>query len=705
MSPTPRSPLRLHPLALATAIACSAPLSHAQTAAAARPALLDTVVVTPDAGQSYASSRVQVGAFRDQDALDVPLTNNVVPREVLDAQGARTLFEALRNTAGVTRAQLSGNTYDNIAIRGVLVDNRSNYRLNGSLPLVNLIDIPLENKERVEVLKGASSLYYGFVPPSGVVNLVTKRATKAPVTTVAVSANHHGGADAHLDVGRRFGPDGSMGLRVNAVAGHDNPGIDHVSGQRSLIALAGDWRPTPGLNLRLDVEHYQRNISEQAAIRLPAAVNGVITLPPVPPNTRNLAGSWQRYDAQATNWLLRGDVALGDDWVLTLEAGRAEAERDRRFSQFQNFDIATGDGTLNIFFQDGQTFVTDNQRAELTGLVETAGLSHELTVGVMHNRREQDTRQAPTANVPQNLYNPVDIAPIPHPGGNASNPSHVTDSGVYVLDRLRLGERWQVLAGLRHSRFESVNPNTQRYEAEKTTPNVSAIYQPMPNLSLYTSWLRGLEATGTASANHANSGEVLPPAVNTQIELGAKARPAPGLLLQAALFQLKRPSTTTDAANNFVIGGLVRSRGLEFAASGELTRNLSLIASGLLLDATIERATTAAEEGKTPENTPKRTFSLAGEYRLGAWLPGLSVNAGVFHVGPRPANNLNQAELPAYATLSAGARWRTQLAGHATTWQVNVDNLTDRDYWNTGGNGLLGVGAPRTVRLAAQIEL
>lgn len=70
--------------------------------------------------------------------LDTPLTVNVVPRAVLDAQAAEGLYDALRNTAGVTRSQLSGGTYDNIAIRGVLVENRGNYRLNGSLPVINL---------------------------------------------------------------------------------------------------------------------------------------------------------------------------------------------------------------------------------------------------------------------------------------------------------------------------------------------------------------------------------------------------------------------------------------------------------------------------------------------------------------------------------------------------------------------------------------
>src|SRR5688572_17598267 len=101
-----------------TPLALGALAAFAQAETAPPTATLDEVTIS---GRSFASQLVQVGAFRDQDPLDVPLTNNVVNREVIDAQGVRTLFGALRNTAGVTRSQLSGSTYDNISIRGILV--------------------------------------------------------------------------------------------------------------------------------------------------------------------------------------------------------------------------------------------------------------------------------------------------------------------------------------------------------------------------------------------------------------------------------------------------------------------------------------------------------------------------------------------------------------------------------------------------------
>jgi len=123
----------------------------------------------------YVPATVETGPYRGLDALDVPATVNVVTREVMDQQGDTGLYDALRNVAGVTRQQLNGLAYDQLAIRGIALDNRSSYYLNGVLPIDNNIWMPMEDHERVEVLKGASAMYYGFTVPAGIVNMVTRR--------------------------------------------------------------------------------------------------------------------------------------------------------------------------------------------------------------------------------------------------------------------------------------------------------------------------------------------------------------------------------------------------------------------------------------------------------------------------------------------------------------------------------------------------
>jgi iron complex outermembrane receptor protein len=696
--------LRLTGIAHALILVFPLPHAFAQTAEAAKPVQeLPAVTVVGERAGSFKSNSVQVGTFRDMNPLDIPQTSNVVTREVLDAQATNNLFGALRNTAGVTRSQLNGSTYDNIAIRGILVENRGNYRLNGSLPIINLIDIPLENKERVEVLKGASSLYYGFVPPSGIVNLVTKRAGKDPITDFAVTANQFGGASVHADIGRRFGEQQQFGARVNLVAGREDIGVHNYSGDRQLAAAALDFRATRDLSFKLDLEHYRKDVSEQAAIRLPTAVGGRIVLPGIPDPKLNLASEWHKYDAEATNILFRTDYRLSDNWSALLEAGRARTERDRHFSEFRDYNLTTGNGTLRTFFGRDQSFTNENYRAELLGILPGRLVTHELTIGYTANERSSESgTSAPTIDRPQNLYNPTPIAQLSPAFTNPSRPSTIKDNGWYLSDRMSIGEKWQAMLGVRSSRYQS-KTTTSLYEADEINPSASLMYKPTSKLSVYASYIEGAEESGQAPLNRANAGDWLPAAVAKQKELGVKAEVAQGVLLQAAYFDIKRPSTTVDAANRFVLNGLAQYKGLELAASGEVNKQLSVIASAQFLDARQLNQANAATYKKTPENTPERTGSLFAEYRLQS-VPGLALNGGLFFVGERPVNNENQAYIGGYTTLSLGARYSTRIGGKRTTFQAVLDNATDKQYWSAGGNGYLGVGAPRTLKVLAKMS-
>lgn len=663
---------------------------------------LETVTVTAEHEGSFKSNSVQVGTFRDMNPLSVPQTSNVVTREVMDAQAAKTLMEVLRNTAGVTHAQINGSTYDNVAVRGILVENRGNYRLNGSLPIINLIHTPIENKERVEVLKGASSLYYGFVPPSGIINFVTKRAGKDPVTSLSLSANDHGAAMAHVDVGRRFGEHDQFGARVNLVHGTEDIGVDNYSGDRSLASAALDFRATRDLSFKLDVEHYRKDVSEQAAILfLPAQ-----GIPSVPDNRLNLAGEWQKYDAKATNVLFRTDYLLNDTWAVLFEAGKARTERDRVFSKFWKYDLSTGEGQLNLSFNKGQEWQNENYRTELNGFIDGGWISHQLAFGYTTNTRDNTSPSLSNVDVSQNLYNPREIVPRTAPGPLSITESTITDRGWYVSDNVSFGEQWQLMIGARGSDYETRTTKngapTNDYEAKKVSPAAALTYKPVPSVSIYGSYIEGLEAGGQAKPGLDNAGEWLPPSVAKQKEMGVKAEVAKGVLVQAAYFDIERPSATvTD--NRYVMNGMAQYKGIELAASGELTKQLSVIGSALFLDATQLNSSNPDTFGKTPENTPRRTASLFAEYRLKS-VAGLAVSGGLFHVGERAVNNKNEAFVDGYTTLSLGTRYATRIAGNKTVLQAVIDNVTDKDYWSAAGSNYLGLGSPRTLKLTATMQ-
>ena len=659
---------------------------------------VDEIVVTADR-RGFGAELVQVGTFRGARLIDVPLTVNVVPAELLRAQAATGIFEALRNTAGVSRSQLNGATYDNVAIRGILVENRTSYRLNGSLPVINLVDLPLENKERVEVLKGVGALYYGFAPPSGIVNLVTKRPT-VDLSTLSAFVTSRGGFNVHADVSRRFG---TAGIRINAAAGLVETGIRRFDGSRRLLSAAADWAPTDRLSLRLDAEHVAKDVTEPSAIQLLPAVGGAITVPDIPNPRVNLGDERLRYDARATNLLARADYRFSDALAVTVEGGQAVTERDRDFSQLEAYNLATGEGRLRVFQTRGQRYRNRNARAEAAAGFSTGPVRHALIVGATGNWRFQNGRSNRVTLLAQNLYAPREFSlPALDAAALTTSPLNIRDLGAYVVNRATVGPV-QLLAGVRYSDYRSRARSAAgvetRFDLDRWTPSVGLLVKPARDLTLYATYLEGLEEGGTAPANAANANEVLRPAISKQHEAGIKGEVGRGLVFQLAAFQVSRPSAFTDPSDNrFKLAGRARYRGIEASATGEITPELSLYASGQYLDAETRRAVNPLLEGRRPENTPEYTGSLFAEYRPG-FAPGFAIGGGGFYVGDRAVNNFNQAFVDGFTTFSASLRYA---AANGPEFQLNADNLTGERYYSAAGNGLLGVGLPRQVKLTAR---
>lgn len=722
---------------------------------------LSTVVVSGPRATGFTSNVVGVGAFRDQAPVDVPLTNSVVTREVLDAQGAKSVMDALRNTAGVTRSQTSAASYDNLAIRGVVMENRSSYRLDGSLPLVSLVAIPLEDKERVEVLKGASSMYYGMVPPAGIVNFEMKRAGPRPVTAFGVMVNEYGGHDVTADVGRRFGDGDRFGLRVNLVDGKDQPGLHNYHGRRDLKAFAFDFRVLDNLTFKADYEMYSKNATEQAAVNL---IGTATVLPRAPDNRSNLGPDSAILAAKASNKLAKIEWGVTENWNLTAEYGEAFGQRNRAFPSFtfasggsatQPTSYVTGAGTVSGNFLANQTYQNKNARLDLSGRIETGPVAHEVTIGYTRNTRAQDSNNTRPAGLPasaitygplaQNLFSPIALGQVAATGSTLPATSVIVDKGFYAVDRIIVSQQLHVMVGMRHTSYFSANLSPTYgnvYSTSENSPNVSVIFKPTPDSSIYASRLKGLEAGQGVPSNFLNTGTLLPAADTTQTEVGYKHQLA-GLLLQGALFNIDRAQTTSQVSNlcgtqaqitaaapgvvgvavpnpngsgtllcalNSTQDGRARYRGLELAASGEINRHIGIVASALLMNPKITRDSTPGStntQGHLPGNTAKQTFSLFGEYRFDT-VPGWSVNAGAYYTGRRAAANSNNVFLPSFTLFSLGTRYKTKLASTTTTFQLNVDNLANRNYWSsadaTSANPIIASGLPRMIRAAATVE-
>ncbi|CAD7734974.1 Ferric-anguibactin receptor FatA [Xanthomonas hydrangeae] len=672
---------------------------------------LDTVKVVGLRQNGFTVPDSQTGPYRDLDMLDVPANINVVSRDLLDAQGATGLYDALRNVAGVVRQQQSGVAYDQISIRGINLDNRSSYLFNGVLPFDNNVPIPMENKERVEVLKGAAALYYGFVTPGGVVNLVTKRATVAPVTSLSLSGDNQGSAQLHLDLGRRFGSEQQFGVRVNALSQNIHLPIEDDNGYRRMLSAALDWDVSSDFSLHYDVERIRARITEQAAVVPPAAVGGVITLPGMPDPSILLSMKGKDTLSDATTHLLSGEYALNTAWTLRFSVGESVTRRDRWLWIFDNYNLRTGQGTVYGADQKGQEYTNSNARANVEGSFRTGSATHDLQIGADANRLYQPSFNTFMYRAAQNLYEPMEIVDlIRAPTGSKTTlrdrgflEQTIRNSGLYAMDRVSLGDRWQLIGALRYARYSTRQLNTADYDVSATTPSFSVTYKISPKASVYGSYVEGLESGGSAPTAAINAGQALPAAVSRQKEVGTRYRMDNGTLLSASLFRLDQASADTNENGVYALNGRSRYQGLEFSVQGNLTENLSAAVSGMLLDAQIVQATTGSLEGNTPNNTPERTASLFFNYRV-PMLEGLSVSAGGFALASRPIDDQNRASIAGYTTYVAGAAYATRLHGVPTTFKFNVENLTDKRYWSAAGSGQLAMGLPRTVNFNATFD-
>lgn len=658
------------------------------------PVVLTEIVITSDRKDSFGADFVQAGTFRNARAIDTPLTVAVVPKALLNAEQAQSILDAARNTAGVTSAQINNVIYSNLAIRGVPADNTTNYRLNGVLPIMNFIDMPLEDKDRVEVLKGASGLFYGFATPAGIVNLVTKRPTQGRFAQVSVFGNDFDDVGGSVDLNASGA---ASGIRLNGAVESLQNGIDRTSGHRHFVSAAYDLKPMSKLLIQLDGEYIQKSITEPTEWALPAPVNGVIALPPLQDSAKNLGASWLQAEASEHNLLAHVRYDLSPAWRVSFSTGQSYAVVDRRYSSFSGYDLATGNGTVNLAMTHGTTYDNVIYRGDIAGAFQTGPIDHTLLVGAAESILHVHIPAAVRMKFAQNLYDPVSLPVQPTPPRKIINPSKTTDIGYFALERAAFRDWAQVMVGIRKTDYTNAGL-TSVYKTNPTTMSYGAVIKPLHWIGIYGTYIEGLESGGIASQIALNAGELLPAARSKQKEAGIKVQPLSTLLLTAAYFNIERASAYLNSSGYFVQDGRARYDGVEVSATGELTANLSIAASGTLLNAK-QASGAAAVIGKQIENTARHSGSVFLQYRV-PLVRGLSLSAGVFHVGSRAVNAANNAFVPGYTTYDIGAAYSRALLGHETMFNLYAQNVSNVRYWAATGSGLLAQAPPGVVKFS-----
>jgi iron complex outermembrane receptor protein len=126
--------------------------------------------------------RADVGGL-GQALAKTPQSVTVLGADLLAATATGSLSQAIKLDASLADSYNTTGYVEGLSVRGFLLDQGNNFLRNG-LPVSNFAPIALENKERIEVLKGVSGLQSGVSAPGGLVNLVTKTPQRDAFTTV-----------------------------------------------------------------------------------------------------------------------------------------------------------------------------------------------------------------------------------------------------------------------------------------------------------------------------------------------------------------------------------------------------------------------------------------------------------------------------------------------------------------------------------------
>jgi len=237
-----------------------APVS-AQAQSSERPVELPTVEVTGQRETEASRERRLVpvtGTKTETNILDLPVSVGVVDKRQIEQQGAVSVMEALVNVSSVYSFN-SYNAFPQYAVRGFFGNNVT-LMTNGIKEHENQRgsrDVDLFNLERIEVLKGPSSVLYGQGAIGAAVNYVTKQPTATPAYGAAVSYGSFDTARASVGAGGPLVP-GRLLYRVDVGASRsdgfeDRTDYERYQGTVTLTALLeSDARLTLFMDARYD---------------------------------------------------------------------------------------------------------------------------------------------------------------------------------------------------------------------------------------------------------------------------------------------------------------------------------------------------------------------------------------------------------------------------------------------------------------------
>lgn len=662
--------------------------------------------LTP-AGGAGAMSEVTVVGFRAQEQgsatktslsiRETPQSISVTTRESMDARQVRDLTSALEFSAGLTSGiAADGGPFagrglgggEGFLMRGQELDGRRDVRMDGFVVANRTFDMVAF--ERVEVVKGPSSVLYGQGSLGGFVNMIRRK----PESQFSGSVVAQGGSwdtwRAEVDVTGAFDEAGRM--RGRFTGAYDDAGsfTDHV--YTKTLTLAPSFGMTLGADTRVLAQVLYQEDRYRPSRGTPLRLqDGELFIPDIERSLFTGVPSQEESYGRVHLATLEIDKPITDNWLVALLFQKSGIQTRRFFDAYSNACCLDTSGDVYMY-SDTSYSTGDSWAGELRldGRFKAFDREHRLLFGIEHAQRDDDLAFGYTYLGMGNLYAQEFQAGNVIPGGARNQDfdfdftNENLDQGVYGQLLLALSDRFKLLVGARYdwAEIDHLNNNTGQLDTKddgELTYRVGLTWEVTPDLVAYAVSAQTFNPTVDARTE---SGRILDPETGEGLELGLKSEWFDGQLgAGLAVFRQELDNIPiTDPTNeNFSInGGLQRTDGVELEIAGQVGGLTLGLASAWLDSEYIDPRD--PNFGFTPWGLIERQSSVYASYQLqsGA-LKGVGFGATIVDVGERRQGAYYSGDyfLQGYTRTDLSVSYRGM---RQWDFSLQVRNVTDERY-------------------------
>ncbi|MEM8497186.1 MAG: TonB-dependent siderophore receptor [Pseudomonadota bacterium] len=657
--------------------------------------------------RSYYDKNASTASRIDLANIETPQSVFVINSDLIADQQAFRFDQILQNDSSVQKSNNFLGAYSSYKIRGFDLSNGSNYLRDGRV-FFHLASVPTEVLDRVEVLKGPSSVLYGTMAPGGLINMIPKRPSAKSSTSIKGTMGSYDFYHAAVDHSGNITRDERIRYRINGAYESSNSFREFIDSsdfdtERKIGAFALDWDLSENSTIRFNYDYTSDDRPQDIGVvslegDFAAVDYDLIYNQP-----------WSHYNSEVSNYFIEFNHAFTEGIRIRAGYSFQDYVRDRFDNQLRGVPSAAGDANIRarrrINRRDYETYFVDFMADFRTGVIE-----HQLMIGIDKTDTKTDNNEtAENVVFATNVLTPSIIANPNIQVRAEKNLGNDDREGISFHDVISIGEHWRFLVGGRLDSFESeftpfgIPSRITGETNDHFTPRLGGLYLLNPHLSFYLSYSESFEPNAPVSGGFENDGELLDPTLGAQWEAGLKWEAYEGkLLFTGAAFSIERKDAPfqNQATNTIDQRGTQEHEGLEFSIAGLLTDNITLTGSGTFLDAEFTEDDNPLIIGNTPFGVSDVSLAMTGEYEfLSGTLAGLSLQASLFYESARPVDDLNSYDLDSYLRIDLGAKYvQTINSGGELVYRLSALNVADEEYFKGGSPLALNPEQPLVIR-------